>query len=80
MFYDKCPGQNRNRLVAFAINFFCRHFKLNRLTHTFLEKGHTETENDVVHAIIERKCRRFYLYTPDQWFAAVRTARVSKQP
>ena len=75
MFSDNCPGQNKNKYVAFAINFFCRHFKLNKLTHTFLEKGHTETENDAVHAIIERKTRHIYLYTPDQWFAAVKNSK-----
>ena len=45
-----------------------------------MEKGHTETENDSVHATIERKTRRIELYTPTQWYAAVRTARVCKDP
>ncbi|GFO49363.1 DNA repair protein rhp54 [Plakobranchus ocellatus] len=49
------------------------------MTHTFLEKGHTEFENDSIHATIERATRRLEVYTPDQWYTAVRAARVSKQ-
>ena len=45
-----------------------------------MEKGHTETENDSVHATIEIKTRRIELYTPTQRYAAVRTARVCKDP
>ena len=45
-----------------------------------MEKGHTETENDSVHSTIERKTKNIKLYSPDQWYGAVRSARVTKQP
>ena len=80
MFSDNCAGQNRNRFVAFALNFARAHFDLKTINHTFLEKGHTETENDSVHATIERKARNIEIYSPQQWFAVVRSARSSKQP
>ena len=80
MFSDNCAGQNRNRFVAFALNFARKHFKLDKITHIFLEKGHTETENDSVHATIEKKVRNIDIYSPDQWYTAVRTARISKNP
>ena len=80
LFSDNCPGQNRNRFVAFCLWYCMKQFELKRITHTFLEKGHTETENDSVHATIERKTRRIELYTPTQWYAGVRTARVCKDP
>ncbi|GFO45997.1 hypothetical protein PoB_007250200 [Plakobranchus ocellatus] len=80
MFSDNCGGQNRNRYVAFALWFARNHLSLSKITHTFLEKGHTETENDSIHATMERAKRRLELYTPDQWYTAVRAARVSKQP
>ncbi|GFO07055.1 guanine nucleotide-binding protein g(s) subunit alpha [Plakobranchus ocellatus] len=73
MFSDNCAGQNRNRFAR-------AHFHLNSLTHVFLEKGHTETENDSVHATIERKVRNIQIYSPEQWLTAVRTARVSIRP
>ncbi|GFS22714.1 DNA repair protein rhp54 [Elysia marginata] len=80
MFSDNCAGQNRNRFVAFALNFARTHFKLETITHTFLEKGHTETENDSVHATSERKSRNIDIYSPEQSFTVARTARTSKQP
>ena len=80
MFSDNCAGQTRNRFVAFALNFARAHFDLKTINHMFLEKGHTETENDSVHATIERKARNIEIYSPQQWFAVVRSARSSKQP
>ncbi|GFR78138.1 hypothetical protein ElyMa_005842400 [Elysia marginata] len=80
MFSDICAGQNRKQFVAFALNFARTHFKLETVTHTFLEKGHTETENDLVHATIERKSRNIDICSPEQWFTVPRTARILKQP
>ncbi|GFN84277.1 DNA repair protein rhp54 [Plakobranchus ocellatus] len=80
MFPDNCGGQNRNRYEAFALWFARNHLSLSKITHTFLEKGHAETENDSFHATIERATRRLELYTPDQWYTAVRAATVFKQP
>ena len=80
MFSDNCAGQNTNRFVAFALNFAQAHFDLKTINYTFLEKGHTETENDSVHATIERKARNIEIYSPQQWFAVVRSARSSKRP
>ncbi|GFO13679.1 DNA repair protein rhp54 [Plakobranchus ocellatus] len=79
MFSDNCGGQNRNRYVAFALWFARNHLSLSKITHTFLEKGHTETEIDSIHATIER-ATSLELYTPYQWYTAARAARVSKQP
>ena len=72
--------KGRQNVVAFALNFARAHFDLKAINHTFLEKGHTETENDSVHATIERKARNIEIYSPQQWFAVVRSARSSKQP
>ena len=51
---------------------------LDKIQHFYLEKGHTQNENDSVHSTIERATRHIPLYTPDQWFTAVRSARISK--
>ncbi|GFN76018.1 hypothetical protein PoB_000252400 [Plakobranchus ocellatus] len=80
MFSNNCGGQDRNRYVAFALWFARNHLSLSKITHTFLEKGHTETENGSIHATIERATKCLKLYTPYQWYTAVRAARVSKQP
>lgn len=80
MFADNCPGQNRNQFVAYMLAFMNKRLGLDKLAITFLEKGHTETENDSVHSVIERATRNTEIYTPEQWYAAVRGARKSKSP
>ena len=52
---------------------------MTRIAHRFLEKGHTEKENDSTHVILGSATRRIELYTLEQWFAAVRGAGTSKQ-
>lgn len=80
MFADNCPGQNRNQFMAFMLTFMNKRHSLDKLVLTFLEKGHTETENDSVHSVIERATRNMEIFTPDQWYATVRGARKSKTP
>ena len=80
VFSDNCGGQNRNRFIAVMLWHVRAEFGLEEVKHTFLEKGHTENENDSIHSVIERATRRSTIYTPDQWYHAVRTARKSKTP
>ena len=80
MFADNCPGQNRNQFVAFMLTAMNLKLNLNKLQLTFLEKGHTETEGDSVHAVIERQTRASQLFTPEQWYGAVQNARKTKNP
>ena len=53
---------------------------MDKLCLTFLQKGHTENENDSVHSVIERATKHAVIYSPEQWYSAVRTARKSKTP
>jgi len=48
------------------------------VTHSFLEVGHTQNENDSIHSAIERAARKAKIYTPEQWSAVARTARQNK--
>ena len=48
------------------------------MTHSFLEVGHTQNENDSIHSAIERAARKAKIYTPEQWSAVARTARQIK--
>ena len=43
-------------------------------------EGYTENENDPVHSVIEGATKHAVLYSPEQWYSAVRTARKSKTP
>jgi hypothetical protein len=77
-FSDNCAGQNINRFIAALWWYVIKEFGVNDVTHSFLEVGHTQNENDSVHATIERASRRTSLYTPDQWSAVIGTARAEK--
>ena len=52
---------------------------MTRIAHRFLEKGHTDKENDSIHVTLGSATRRIELYAPEQWFAAVRGSGTSKQ-
>ena len=73
-FSDNTAAQNRNRYVGFSVWYARKNIGFSSICHTFLEVGHTETENDNVHSVIERRTRDIELYTPDQWYGAVRAA------
>ncbi|KAK4881176.1 hypothetical protein RN001_004495 [Aquatica leii] len=49
-----------------------------KIRHTFLEPGHTQTEGDCVHSVIEKASRHIAVYTPEQWYSVVRTAKRKK--
>lgn len=61
---DNCAGQNRN---SFVFSLYC-------LTHRFLQKGHTQNEEDSVHSVIERASQTKNIFTPHQWRLLVRRA------
>ena len=80
LYSDNCGGQNRNRYVVVMYSYIVQSTTLRNVTHTFLEKGHTQNENDSIHAVIENEKKRTeFVYTPDQYYALARSARKSKE-
>ncbi|CAH2092579.1 unnamed protein product [Euphydryas editha] len=79
LYSDNCGGQNRNRIVFMMYLIAAKKFNVN-ISHKFLEKGHTQNENDSIHALIERSSKNKEIYTPDQWFALVRWAKDTGNP
>ena len=53
---------------------------LSKLEYGFLEKGHTQNENDTVHSVITNSVKKVTLYTPEQWYQGVRMARNKPKP
>ena len=51
---------------------------MDYIKHKYLEKGHTQSENDSVHAAIEATVKHLSIYTTAQWSATIRAARVKK--
>lgn len=62
---DDCAGQNRNRFVYSMWEYAAFIYKVN-IKHTFLEKGHTQNEDDSVHATIECAKKGKVIYVPMQ--------------
>nr|CAH7743977.1 unnamed protein product [Callosobruchus chinensis] len=74
LFSDNCPGQNRNKFLFSLYNYLTQKYGI-KITHTFLERGHTQNEGDSVHSVIERAARNIPIYSPEQWYTVVRTAK-----
>ena len=50
-------------------------FNLSSIEYKYFEKGHTENENNFIHAAIETTSRFVSLYTTAQWVATMRSVR-----
>lgn len=74
---DNCPGQNKNRIIAALFLHAANKFNI-RIVHRFLEKGHTYNAADTVHSLIERKTKLYDIYTPQQWYDRINTAKRSE--
>lgn len=62
---DNCGGQNRNRIVYYMYLLAAKMFKM-KISHHFMEKGHTQNEGNSVHALIEKTARGREVYSPDE--------------
>lgn len=73
---DNCGGQNRNRFI-FAMWEYAAFTLKVKITHRFLEKGHTQNEGDSMHACIENAHKGKLIYVPAQWVTLIRCAKVT---
>lgn len=71
---DNCSGQNRNRFIFAMLLYAAVKFKI-RISHSFLEVGHTQNEGDSMHALIENKSKGVTIYRPQDWYNLIQTAR-----
>lgn len=80
IFYsDNCGGQNRNRFMFSMWEYASFSLKV-KITHRFLERGHTQTEGDSMHACIEKSKKGKMIYAPLQWVTLIRCAKVTGNP
>jgi len=75
-FSDNCSGQNKNRLVAAMYMHAAATLNVDRISHYFLERGHTENEGDSMHSTMKRAARRVNICTP---IAVVHSCCVSQK-
>lgn len=52
---DNCSGQNRYIVMIYCYFWLLTFTNLEVINHKFLLRGHTHSEEDVVHSVIERK-------------------------
>ncbi|KAK3916516.1 Endo-alpha-N-acetylgalactosaminidase [Frankliniella fusca] len=76
---DSPTGQNRNRMI------FCMHMlaaaRLKvKITHRFLESGHSYSEADSMHARIELEAQMKEIFTPDEWIKLIKEAKQDGKP
>ena len=70
MFAGNCPVKTDISLSPTMLAFMKNRLGLNKLAVVLVEKGHTETENESVHSVIERATITTEMYTPEHWYAA----------
>jgi hypothetical protein len=71
---DNCSGQNKNRFVFGMFVYAAVLFGI-KITHTFLEPGHTLMEVDSIHARIETSTKDKDIYCFDDWVIAIQSAK-----
>ena len=71
---DRCTGQNCNRMVFVALFLALHWFGFKEIHLHFLSTGHSYSENDNCHAMIERGARSTTVFTTDQWEAIIMTS------
>jgi len=52
LYSDNCSGQNRNRFLVTVYMYELTTTNLQTIRHNYLQKGHTQNENDSIHATI----------------------------
>ena len=61
-----------------------QHFGIDKITHKYLVKGHTQNQTDSMHSCIERN-KKLYLkanniYVPADWIGIIKTAKRTGSP
>ena len=73
MYSDTCAGQNKNSFILAMMLYAIQHTELGKIALCFLEGGHTQIENDSVHATIERaKKKHQQVFVPTQYASLIR--------
>jgi hypothetical protein len=75
IYSDKCSGQNRNRYIVTGLTYAVHHTGIATISHKFFESGHSQNENDSIHANIERSKKGSIVFRPEQYATLVSTAR-----
>lgn len=73
-FSDRCGGQNNNRMIFVMLNATLHDLNLESVRLTYLVSGHSQSENDTAHSVIERMANGKTVYTPLEWHTLIECA------
>lgn len=81
---DNCAGQQKNKfIIATYIYLLQKHPHLKSIKHSFLVVGHTQSEGDATHSLIEREIKSHLkarsIFVPEDYDKIIKDARV-KEP
>ena len=68
---DSCGGQERNIAFSTMCLYSVNKLPIQTITHTYLEKGHSQSEIDSVHPRIEKSTKQRNIYITSDWFTDV---------
>ena len=74
LFCDRCGGQNNNRMVFIMLSYALLTLPIEYLALTYLVSGHSHSENDNAHSVIERLASNKTIYAPTEWEAVIQCA------
>ena len=75
VYSDNYCAQNKNRYYVTMLWYCLQKFSLSSITHKYLEKGHTQNENDNIRSAVDSASRNISVYAIPQLAATVRNAR-----
>lgn len=77
IFYsDGCDGQNKNRIIFALYLYLSKKYGVN-ITHRYFETGHSQSEGDSMHSLIERAKKNHTIYTPDQMYGIIMNSEIN---
>jgi hypothetical protein len=71
LFSDRCGGQNNNRMIFVMISYVINYFDIDSIQLIYLVSGHSQSENDNAHSVIEQMVKNKTIYTPAEWEALI---------
>lgn len=73
---DTCGGQNRNINIAALLLLAVKTLDIPHIDQAFFEPGHSFMDVDKVHARIQISTKTMNIFTPDEWYEAVKGASI----
>lgn len=75
IYSDTCTGQNRNIKMALSLLKLTQETCIEVIDQKFMVSGHSYLPNDSDFGMIEQAAKKKLIYTPDDWYSIIKTAR-----